>query len=299
MISDPLLSVCLITYNHEKYVRQALEGILMQKVNFPIEVIIADDCSTDSTREIILEYKEKYPELIKLIFQKKNVGAAKNWKDLISSPAGKYIAYFEGDDYWINPLKLQKQVDFLEANESYSICFHNVKRVDEIGKDLKQRLANNYDVEKIFTIEDLAKVNFIHTVSVVLKKNLERIPEWINYSPAGDYPLHLINATYGLIKYFPEEMAAYRVGSGIWSSQTEIDQIINTMFVVKLMSSQFKNRKQVTENLENQNRGLLLKLESIILKNNSINNDEEKIAYNLSLKKLVIILLKKIKYSFS
>ena len=109
----PLLSVCLITYNHNKYIREAIESILMQKVNFTWELIIADDFSTDGTREIVLEYKEKYPDFIKLILQEKNVGATRNWIDLIIAPKSKYIAYFEGDDYWTNPYKLQKQRDFI------------------------------------------------------------------------------------------------------------------------------------------------------------------------------------------
>src|SRR5260221_9377408 len=108
VMSTPLLSVCLITYNHSKFIRQAIEGVLMQSVNFSWELIIADDCSTDGTREILLEYKQKYPDFIKLILQKQNVGPAKNWLGLITSPKSKYIAYFEGDDFWIHPFKLQK-----------------------------------------------------------------------------------------------------------------------------------------------------------------------------------------------
>ena len=122
---EPLLSVCLITYNHVKYIEQAIEGVLMQKVNFPFELIIADDFSTDGTREIVEACQKKYPDLVKLILQKNNVGPAKNWIDLITYPQSKYIAYFEGDDYWTDPLKLQKQVDFLEVNPEYTVCFTN------------------------------------------------------------------------------------------------------------------------------------------------------------------------------
>jgi glycosyltransferase involved in cell wall biosynthesis len=139
-METPLLSVCLITYNHEKFIRQAIEGILMQEINFKWELIIADDCSTDKTREIILEYKKQYPDFIKLIFQEKNVGPAKNWLDLISAPKSKYIAYLEGDDYWTDPLKLQKQVDFLQNDETYSICWtkYLVKKDSDNSEDLIQ-----------------------------------------------------------------------------------------------------------------------------------------------------------------
>ena len=122
---NPLLSVCLITYNHKDYIVQAIEGVLMQKVNFSFELIIADDFSTDGTREIILDDEKKYPLLISLILQKKNVGPLKNWLELIKTPKAKYIAYFEGDDYWTDFNKLHKQVDFLDTNRDFVLCYHN------------------------------------------------------------------------------------------------------------------------------------------------------------------------------
>ena len=132
-MSDCLVSVSLITYNHVKYIRQAVEGILMQQVNFSFDVIIADDFSTDGTREILTEYKNKFPN-IQLILQKENVGPAQNVIDLLSAPQSKYVAYLEGDDFWTDPFKLQKQVDFLEANPQISGCYHDVIVVDEDGK---------------------------------------------------------------------------------------------------------------------------------------------------------------------
>ena len=107
-MDQPLLAVCLITYNHKTFIQEALEGVLMQKVDFPFKIIIADDYSTDGTRDILLQYKERYPDLITLILQQKNVGAAQNWIDLITAPKSKYIACFEGDDYWTDENKLQK-----------------------------------------------------------------------------------------------------------------------------------------------------------------------------------------------
>ncbi|MBA3704787.1 MAG: glycosyltransferase, partial [Bacteroidetes bacterium] len=125
----------MITYNHVNYIRQAIEGVLMQNVDFTWELIIADDCSTDGTREILLEYKRKYPDFIKLILQEKNVGPRQNWFDLINAPLSKYIAYFEGDDYWTDPLKLQKQVTFLESNSNYSFCCTNYStKSEDTGK---------------------------------------------------------------------------------------------------------------------------------------------------------------------
>lgn len=124
-MTNNLLTVCLITYNQKKYVRQALDSIFAQKTNFNFNVVIADDFSTDGTREIINEFKDKYGDKIDLIFQEKNVGAAQNYIDLLHFPTSKYIAYLEGDDYWTEPLKLQMQVDFLEKNEDYSLTTHH------------------------------------------------------------------------------------------------------------------------------------------------------------------------------
>ncbi len=108
----PLVSICLLTYNHQRWIHEAIDSILRQETDFPCELIIAEDCSTDRTREIVLSYAEKYP--IRLILQEKNKGAMRNLKDLMDAPAGKYVAYIEGDDSWIDPLKLKKQSCLLE-----------------------------------------------------------------------------------------------------------------------------------------------------------------------------------------
>ena len=118
---NPLVSVKMITYNHEPYIAQAIEGVLMQKTDFPIELIIGEDCSTDSTREIVLDYQKKYPDIIRVVTSEYNVGMIKNGLRTTKSCRGKYIAFCEGDDYWTDPYKLQKQVDFLEANLDYGM----------------------------------------------------------------------------------------------------------------------------------------------------------------------------------
>ena len=122
--SNILVSIVCITYNHEPYLRDALDSFLMQKTNFPIEIILAEDCSTDGTRKICEEYATKYPETIKYIYRDQNVGYNENEYEAMSAASGKYIAYCEGDDYWTDPLKLQKQVDFLETHPDYAVCWH-------------------------------------------------------------------------------------------------------------------------------------------------------------------------------
>ena len=123
----PLLSIVTITYNHEPFIAKTIEGVLMQQVNFPIEFIIAEDCSTDGTRAICQRYADEHPELIRLITSESNVGAVANERRAMLAARGKYIAFCEGDDYWTDPLKLQKQVDFLESHPDYSVTFHRCK----------------------------------------------------------------------------------------------------------------------------------------------------------------------------
>ena len=125
----PLVSVVTITYNHEPFIAKTIEGVLMQQVGFPIEYIIAEDCSTDGTRKICEEYAAKYPDLIRLIVSDMNVGPGENERRAYAAARGKYIAYCEGDDYWTDPLKLQKQFDFMEAHPEYSVCFHGFHRI--------------------------------------------------------------------------------------------------------------------------------------------------------------------------
>ncbi|MCF6185625.1 MAG: glycosyltransferase, partial [Bacteroidales bacterium] len=115
------VSILMLTYNHEKFIAQAIESVLMQKVSFNYELIIGDDCSQDNTQKIIREYQKKHPDIIKPVLRTKNIGANNNFVDIFKKATGKYIALLEGDDYWTDPNKLQKQVDFLEANPEYGI----------------------------------------------------------------------------------------------------------------------------------------------------------------------------------
>lgn len=127
---NPLVSVYMITYNHEPYIAQAIEGVLIQETDFPIELVIGEDCSTDHTREIVLDYQKKYPEIIRVITSEKNVGAKKNGKRTRALCRGKYLAFCEGDDYWHHPKKLQIQVDYLETHTEYGLVHGDVDRYD-------------------------------------------------------------------------------------------------------------------------------------------------------------------------
>ncbi len=214
-MQTPLLSVCLITYNHEKYIRQAIEGVVCQKVDFEWELIIADDFSTDSTRTILKEYQEKYPNQIRLILQEKNVGPAQNWLDLMNAPKSKYIAYFEGDDYWIDDNKLQKQVDFLEQNPSFTLCHSNVKVINLEGEVNDNHQLKNWNSKNSILDYRFAIFTPIAFSCTSVFRNVVSFNKLSKKVKAGDWMLWILLTLKGNAKYFDEKFSIYRVGSGI------------------------------------------------------------------------------------
>lgn len=231
-MKQPLLSICIITYNQERYIRQAIDSVLMQDVSFDWQLIVADDCSTDSTRDILREYKAKYPERVHLILQKKNVGPEANWLDLIDYPKTKYVLYAEGDDYLTDPTKLQRQVDFLETHKDYSMCFHPVKVLHEDNPDIDEifPVAEQRFHKKTLGMNDLLKANFIQTNSVMYRWRFTRESVKDIYPRGvapGDWFLHLLHADQGKIGFMDRVMAVYRRHrEGIWwESSHNVDEI--------------------------------------------------------------------------
>jgi len=238
---DVKLSVSLITYNQKKYIKQAIEGALQQKTNFTWELIIGDDCSTDGTRDILIAYQKKYPRLISLILHSKRnegVPGKLNFLSTINAASGKYIALLDGDDYWTDPNKLQKQVNFLEANSDFAICCHRIylKKNNHKAKLYSDEYMPS--TEAIYDIEMMAKYgNLLAAPSVVYRNKLfSSLPSWFDQSPIGDYVLHMLNAQYGKIKYFPEPMAVFREHlKGVWSGQSVMANAADMIKVIKLL----------------------------------------------------------------
>ena len=168
--NHPLVSVHLLTYNHAKFIRQSIESVVNQKTNFPFEIIIGDDCSTDGTSLIVDEYSLKYPELIKVVRGKTNEGPQPNSIRILENCKGKYMAALEGDDYWIDELKLQKQVDFMEANPDFAMCFTNTRVEFFEGKEepyiLNQDLEKDVfeSIKKDYKIYDLAIQDILNSI---------------------------------------------------------------------------------------------------------------------------------------
>lgn len=226
-MNDILVSISCITYNHAPYIRQCLEGFLMQKTNFAFEILIHDDASTDGTEMIVREYEKKYPDKILAIYENEN-----QWvKGLRGSTAfnfprvkGKYIALCEGDDFWTDPFKLQKQVDFMEANNNYALCFHatNCVRADEVQivYNVIKKERHSYNICDFI----LGGGGFMATNSMLFRSEfINDIPQWMSKCPVGDLPLMLLLGAKGDAFYIDEVMSAYRVGTGGYTSKVGKD----------------------------------------------------------------------------
>jgi glycosyltransferase involved in cell wall biosynthesis len=206
------ISVCLITYGHEKYIQQAIESILMQVIDFDMELIVANDKSPDNTDEIIKSIIQNHPNgsLIKYLSREKNLGMMPNFIDAINNCTGEYIALCEGDDYWTDSLKLQKQVDFLDNNEEFVLCFHNADVFDYITSN-SYLFVNNYNYSE-YTAKDLFKNWLIPTASMVFRNVIrDNIPNFMISATHGDLGLQIYLNEFGRFYAINEVMSVYRI----------------------------------------------------------------------------------------
>ena len=227
-----LLTVICPCYNQEKFIQQTLEGFVRQKTDFDFIVLAGDDASTDGTADIVRQYGEKYPNIIKPVLRTENVGAACNARDLYQQATTKYLAICEGDDYWTDERKLQKQVDFMEANPGCSVCFHPVAVWNESEgsrKGIFPEPATRFNKLSL-TLGDLLRHNFIQTNSVVyrwrFRENDPELKAFVNsdMQPA-DYVLNLLHAETGTVECLDEVMAVYRRhAGGMWAGASAADE---------------------------------------------------------------------------
>ncbi len=225
-MTPPRLSVVCLAYNAAPYIRAALDGFLAQKTGFPFEVLIHDDASTDGTADIIREYADRRPDLIRAVFQRENQfskGVAVSSTHLWPLIRGEYVAMCEGDDYWTDPLKLQKQVDWLDAHPESSVCFHPVTVHFEDGSRPDSLYPSPKDCPDGFTFQGLLRHNFIQTNSVVFRWKLKghetEVPADI--SPR-DWFTNLIHAEKGPIGFIPDAMGVYRRHQGgVWWNSSD------------------------------------------------------------------------------
>jgi glycosyltransferase involved in cell wall biosynthesis len=204
-MNDPLVSVHIITYNQESYVARAIEGALRQQTDFGVEIVVGEDCSTDGTRDVVVRYQRERPEQVRVITSDHNVGPFENSQRVLTACRGRYVAFCEGDDYWTDPRKLQKQVDFLEAHPAYSLCCHDV----DVVCDGVSRVCTYVEFTKdTFAFDDAVRGHFIPTPSIVCRRELVAdVPSWLKECIGVDIFVELLLLDRGLGCYLHEAMA--------------------------------------------------------------------------------------------
>jgi len=286
-----MVSVCCVTYNHEKYISQTIESFLNQKINFDIEILIHDDASTDETANIIRKYADIDKRIVPILRTSnlKSTGQA-IYPILYKKAKGKYIALCEGDDYWTDPLKLQKQVNFLENNPDFSMSFHDAI---VIKNDVK--LYNYVNKNKsVFTIEDLFEKHFIPTASIVFKNNVQ-IPEWYSKIQSGDKLLLFILALNGNIKYLNEVMSVYRLHEGgVSNTHFGIKKVYDSALLLNLIDQETNYKYN-----KNCHASLLYEIEThLINKKLSSEIEIKNIRIRLLINEIIRRLSKKINFFF-
>lgn len=206
------VDIIMMTYNHQEYIVKAIEGVLCQTTTFPFRLIIGEDKSTDNTLEICQKYATQNPNKILLLKREKNMGVYDNFVDIYNHCSAKYIALCEGDDYWTDPLKLQKQVDFLENNQDYVICFHSAKEIRSNG-EVK---ISNENQKNPTDISDLVQGWYINTATYVFRNSKKIVfPDWYYKVMATDLCFHILIAENGgKIHFINETMSVYRRHDG-------------------------------------------------------------------------------------
>lgn len=267
----PLVSVAMITYNHESYIARAIEGVLRQRTEFPFELVIGEDASKDATREICLRYQRRSPELIRVLWSDDNVSReySGNFYRTCRKCRGKYVALCEGDDYWTDPLKLQRQVDYLESHPECAICFHPVRVVWDDGRypDSVFPIDSHRYALAGPNLHELLKRNFIQTNSVMYRWNADGQlwGDFPLYELPGDWMLHLLHARAGRIGYIDEIMSVYRrnatgLWTGAWTDEGWFRRVgLRNLYFYHSLSRLFRvNRNGVLRRLSLATLGSLL-----------------------------------------
>lgn len=260
-MNKPKLSVILITYNHEKYIRKALDSVLMQETSFPFEIVVGEDCSTDNTKNIVKEYVKKYPEKIRLIDRKKNTGRPTlNVYETTMACKGEYLAYLEGDDYWTDPQKLQKQVDFLEIHPEYIACTHAHKMIDDDGNDITDpevlKISNLYKWSGDFTMDEFkTSGHWPGHYATVVSKNIYKSKKhdytilYKSHDFVDDGQILLFLLMEGNIYRMNDEMSVWRYvrksGGNSWTSRSikrniQKEDVVMTNAIMKWLEKEYK-----------------------------------------------------------
>ncbi len=229
----PVVSICCTTYNHENYITEAIDGFLIQETGFPFEIVIRDDCSTDETAKIIKLYVDKFPNIIKPIYESENQFSKgiKPMPVVYKKAVGKFFALCEGDDYWTDPLKLQKQVDFLESNDDYVITYASVEAFDENGEIEDYIGGATHDLDSV----ELQKAFSINTLTVCFRNVIKEVPPEFQCTRFGDLFLWSLLGAYGKGKFLKDiKPARYRVHDGGIFSRKKKGEIFEMQHLTSL-----------------------------------------------------------------
>jgi glycosyltransferase involved in cell wall biosynthesis len=218
------VSVLVFAYNHVRFIRQALDSVLMQQTNFDFEVVVSEDCSTDGTREIVFQYARAHPDKIRLLLSAVNIGAARVDERGFNAARGEYIALLDGDDYWTSPHKLQEQVEFMGTHPEYSLCFHYQEYVDAEGRRMLYQYPHRSKL--CWSLKDILEDCTIETSSALLRRSmLPPLPDWYFLCPFGDFPIWVLCVQNGPAGYLDRSLGAYRIhASGSFNGLKEWQQ---------------------------------------------------------------------------
>ncbi len=248
MNMQPKVSVMMITYNQEQFIDEAIRGVVLQQTSFPFELIIGDDCSTDFTTEKCRQWQAKYPDVITLLPREENLGVQRNYIDVYNHCRGEYIAVCEGDDYWCDKSKLQRQVEYMDAHCECTVCFH---RVVNYFVDTNTMSLSNGGQRQDTTVDDLAKSNYITNLSVMYRRGVfGELPRWVEQVTAPDYTFHMLHASKGVIHYINRPMAVYRQSSkGVWSKVGEERRLVMSMIARESLINYFALEPSIVNGL--------------------------------------------------
>ena len=243
---QPVVSVAVITYNHERFIAQAIESVLMQETAFVVELVIGEDCSTDGTRRIVQAYAAKYPNVIRALVPEKNLGMAKNYETVWRACRGKYIAWLEGDDYWRTPQKLQKQAALMEANPHYSMCGTKTQFVttSSDGAEKDAGVLEPAVLKPEYELPDFLTCYPMHTSSMLLRQELVQFPDWLkDLVMLRDTCVFALYAEKGPVGYLSEVVSCWRIhAGGIWTTKSAADQLRCNQTAIDLLDSHWGGR---------------------------------------------------------
>jgi glycosyltransferase involved in cell wall biosynthesis len=242
---QPTVSVAVITYNHEQFIAKAIESVLMQETDFPVELVIGEDCSTDRTREIVMDYAARYPNVIHVLLPERNLGLYQNWKAVSAVCRGEYIAYLEGDDYWVHPRKLLKQVRLMDANPHHSMCGSAAQLVAMApdNSEINVGLICPKITKPFYELTDILGDYPMHTSTVLLRRSFVFLPAWMEGTVNMDNCVFALCAERGPVGYLPEVTSCYRLHhNALWTGKSHVERINCWRKMYDLLDTHFNGR---------------------------------------------------------